>query len=466
MVNNLENSAEIFTIYSNEIVGRIDPYYYKPEFKELEQQLENSKWSIRSLIDLIDFSNESWNQKDFFKDTFPYIEISEINLENGNIENIQNINLSDAPSRAKKIVRKDDILVSTTRPYRGAISLIDKKKDFSIGSTGFAVLRDLKLNNINKKYLFNVLKNNISLKQMQKGMTGGSYPAITEEYLKTLKIPLPPKEIQEQIIKIMDDAYNLKTQNEKKAQDLINSIDDFVLGSLGITIPELVDEISYIISSAEIENTRIDSEYHQQKYKQITKALESGKYDLKPVSDLIEYIKKGIEVGSNSYVDDGKIFLRVADFDNFMIYENKLKYITNEVFINNIDFKPQKGEILFSKDGTIGLCKVLEKDLDGIVSSGIVRIKTNKNCNNYFLSYILNNKYINLLFNNIAIGQIIKHLSIDDIINLKIPLPPIEVQKQIASEVKSRLDRAKELQSQATQSLNEAKRQVENILLQ
>ena len=38
---------EIFTIMSNELKGRIDPYFYKPEFKELEDKIRNSKWEIR-----------------------------------------------------------------------------------------------------------------------------------------------------------------------------------------------------------------------------------------------------------------------------------------------------------------------------------------------------------------------------------------------------------------------------------
>lgn len=462
MVNNLDNSAEIFTIYSNEIVGRIDPYYYKPEFKELEQQLENSKWDIKILEEIATFQ---YGLGEEAKDTgnITYLRITDID-EDGNLIYTNLKYLEERPEFKNYTLQKHDILVARTGATFGKTYYFNE--DFKSYFAGYLIRLNLDKNLIIHKYYFYFAQTKIYWKLAQKLVSGGGQPQFNANTIAKLKIPLPPKEIQEQIIKIMDDAYNLKTQNEKKAQNLINSIDDFILESLGITMPELVDEISYIISSDEVENTRIDSEYHQQKYKQITKALESGKYELKEVDDLIKYIKKGIEVGSNSYVDDGKIFLRVADFDNFTIYENKLKYITNEVFKKNINFKPQKGEILFSKDGTIGLCKVLEKDLDGIISSGIVRIKTNKNCNSYFLSYILNNKYINLLFNNIAIGQIIKHLSVNDILDLKIPLPPIEVQEQIATEVKNRLDKAKELQNQAIQSLNNAKKQVENILLQ
>ena len=458
--------SEIFTITSNEIVGRIDPYYYKPELKELEDRLENSKWESKKLNEIATFENEIWDQKNIFENFFSYIEISEINLETGKIENIPKIKIEEAPSRAKKIVRENDIIISLTRPYRGAISKIEKEQNLNICSTGFSVIRNFKIENLNITYLFFYLKSYISLKQMEKRMTGGNYPAIVEEELKKIKILIPPKDIQEKIISIMDSAYFLKKEAEKKAKDLIESIDDFVLEKLEIRIPNLEEEMIFEVSSEELENNRIDSEFHQKKYKQIKKALESGKYELKEVRELIEYMKKGIEVGSQEYLEVGKKFLRVADFDNFEIYENKLKYISDKLFEVNKDFQPEKEEILFSKDGTIGLCKVLEYNFDGIISSGILRIKVKENINNYFLSYLLKNKYMTSLFENLSIGQIIKHLNIENILNLKIPIPPLQIQKEIAEEVKKRLEKAKKLKQEANENLEKAKKEVEDVLLQ
>ena len=78
---------------------------------------------------------------------------NKINILTGEITNINNVPINEAPSRAKMIVQNDDILISTTRPQRGAISFI-RTKNILIASTGFCILRKLKNENINREYLF------------------------------------------------------------------------------------------------------------------------------------------------------------------------------------------------------------------------------------------------------------------------------------------------------------------------
>lgn len=465
MITKDTTKAEIFFIRSNQIVGRFDPYFYRPEFKELEEQLENSKWGVKELGKIIEFSNESWNQKDFFEKVFPYIEISEIDLELGKIKNIQNIKIKEAPSRAKKIVKENDIIISMTRPNRGAISKIKKKQNFSICSTGFSVLRNLKIKEINKNYLFNFLKSKLSLMQMERRMTGGNYPAITEEQLKSLKIPVPPKEIQEKIIDLMDSAYNLKKENDEKAKNLIESIDNFVLEKLEIKIPELKDEMTFLISSKELENNRIDSEFHQEKYRQIEKALENGKYELKKVEELID-----LRANENFSLNENKIYeyLDISNIDNkefkILNYQKEL----NENLPNSPKKKIENGDFLFSKVRTYlkNICLFEdENDENKILTSAIFIFRKNKEFSNYLFSLFLTN-LITKYLEKFDSGSTYPTIKDEDILNLKIPLPPLEIQKEISKEVKKRLEEAKRLKKEAGESLEKAKKEVENILLE
>jgi restriction endonuclease S subunit len=97
------------------------------------------------------------------------------------------------------IVRRDDIIVSTTRPTRKAIALITSEQDGCIASTGFAVLREIKNHNIQRGYLFVMLRHSLTTRQFEQRSSGGSYPAITIEELKQVFIPLPPLAVQERI---------------------------------------------------------------------------------------------------------------------------------------------------------------------------------------------------------------------------------------------------------------------------
>ena len=143
---------KIFIINRSEIEGRIDSSFYKQEYKDNVEKIKGI--NHRRLGELIKFSTETWNQKDFFESSFPYIEISEVDINSGKINNIVQVEKEKAASRAKMIVRENDIIISTTRPSRGAISIISKEQNFSIASTGFSVLREIKSNEIDRNFLF------------------------------------------------------------------------------------------------------------------------------------------------------------------------------------------------------------------------------------------------------------------------------------------------------------------------
>lgn len=187
-----------FSVKVSAFESRLDPHFYLPNFKALLDNIR--KTTNAQLGDLVEFSKETWNQKDGFGNEFPYIEISEIDLSSGKINNVSFVPISEAPSRAKMVVRTNDIIVSTTRPHRGAISLIEEDKDGFIASTGFAILRNLKTDEISKEYLFYMMRTQICLQQMLQRSSGGSYPAITAEELKNIYIPIPHKDIQQEIV--------------------------------------------------------------------------------------------------------------------------------------------------------------------------------------------------------------------------------------------------------------------------
>ena len=229
--SDLEN--KIFLINRDAIEGRMDSYYYKPEFIQNCFKVENSNIPNKQLGELMNFSNETWNQKDFFTHTFPYIEIGSIDVKTGDIKNISEIPISDAPSSAKMVIRENDIIISKVRPSRGAICLVDKRWNGFIASTGFAILRKLKFGSVNPKYLFYALRFDSTLKQFEHRSSGGVYPAITKDELRKVLIPLPPKETQLRIVALMDRAYALKKEKEAEADQVVpkakQDIEDLLL---------------------------------------------------------------------------------------------------------------------------------------------------------------------------------------------------------------------------------------------
>ena len=132
---------------------------------------------------------------------FSYIDIGSINNQKQTLSENENIiEAKDAPSRARKIVAKNDVIYSTVRPYLHNICIINK--DFSeepIASTGFAVMTCIKiLPEFLLKYLlspdFDAYAND------HENSKGVAYPAINDDRLYKALIPLPPIEEQQRIV--------------------------------------------------------------------------------------------------------------------------------------------------------------------------------------------------------------------------------------------------------------------------
>lgn len=214
-----ERERVAFAVSSEEIEGRIDPFFYKPYFKTLQRAIESKNYS--ELGELVKFAKETWDQKSVFDNQFPYIEISNIDTSNGEIAKTDFVPVSEAPSRAKMVVREGDIIVSTTRPNRGAITPISKEQDGFIASTGFAILRDLKDSKVLKDYLFVALRTSLSLQQMEQRTTGGNYPAITTGDLRKIKIVVPELKTQEKIVVGVKTIYNKARNLRQEAESVI-----------------------------------------------------------------------------------------------------------------------------------------------------------------------------------------------------------------------------------------------------
>jgi len=185
----------------------------------LQRAIETKNFS--ELGELVEFAKETWDQKSVFDNEFPYIEISNIDTTNGEIAKTDFVPVTEAPSRAKMVVREGDIIVSTTRPNRGAITPISKEQDGFIASTGFAILRDLKGSKVLKDYLFVALRTSLSLRQMEQRTTGGNYPAITTEDLRKIKIVVPELKTQEKIVVGVKTIYNKARTLRQEAESVI-----------------------------------------------------------------------------------------------------------------------------------------------------------------------------------------------------------------------------------------------------
>lgn len=170
-----------------------------------------------------DVKNE--NQLDVKKE-YEYIDISSIDKSLKIIKNTSKINSMNAPSRAKQLVKKDDLLVSTVRPNLNAVALVKSESRNLIASTGFCVLRsDKKI--LNPIYLLEITKTSYFVNNMTKIAKGANYPAVTDRDIKEFEIPFPPMDLQIRYAEIVEKTEQLKRkykQSLQESENLFNSL--------------------------------------------------------------------------------------------------------------------------------------------------------------------------------------------------------------------------------------------------
>ena len=120
---------------------------------------------------------------------FEYVEISDVDTRIG-VVGSKRVNAAEAPSRARKVILKGDVLVSTVRPERGSIGVTPARLNKAICSTGFAVLR---CKSIHPLALMWLLKSELVRHQMIQNNIGIAYPAISEDTCLNLVLPVTQK---------------------------------------------------------------------------------------------------------------------------------------------------------------------------------------------------------------------------------------------------------------------------------
>ena len=154
---------------------------------------------------------------------FHYVDIAGIDRVHKKISEHQTILGADAPSRARKIIREDDILVSTVRPNLNAVAMVPARLDGHIASTGFCVLRP-KRKIIEPQYLFYCTIRRDFAAALSARVRGANYPAVSDNDVKGLQIPLPTLSEQRHIVGTLEQADKLRylrTEADAKANRII-----------------------------------------------------------------------------------------------------------------------------------------------------------------------------------------------------------------------------------------------------
>ncbi|MDP9224375.1 MAG: hypothetical protein M3P18_11070 [Actinomycetota bacterium] len=143
-------------------------------------------WSVVRLSDVADVNRASHSARSH-PEEIDYVDIASVSPRE--ILEVRHLRYDDAPSRARRIVRSGDTLVSTVRPERRAMVFIPNALGSLTASTGFAVVTP---RDIAPSFLYRMVTSDSCIDRLAAVASGSAYPAVNPNVLADWRFQLPP----------------------------------------------------------------------------------------------------------------------------------------------------------------------------------------------------------------------------------------------------------------------------------
>ena len=414
---------------------------------------------------------------------FCYIDIGSIDNKKQKLNPTDTVIAPDkAPSRARKLVDKGDVLYSTVRPYLHNMCIVDR--DFScipIASTGFAVLTcHAELCN---KFLFyymmspdfDAYANNTD------NAKGVAYPAINDDRLYKALIPIPPLGEQFRIVSAIESVdasirdYGVKEEalralNGSFPESLKKSIlQEAVQGKLvpqdpsDETAETLLERIraekQRLIKEGKIKKDKHESiifrrdNSHYEKLDGVERCIDDelpfeipDSWVWVRLGTVLEIARGGSPRPIQQYLTtepDGINWIKIGDTDKGgkYIYKTKEKIRPEGVTKSRM---VHSGDFLLTNSMSFGRPYILKTD--GCIHDGWLVLSNRFDCYSVdFIYYILSSPFAYYQFCDSVSGAVVKNLNSDKVANALFPLPPLAEQHRIVQRIEELLPLVKGL---------------------
>lgn len=273
-----------------------------------------------------------------------------------------------------------------------------------------------------------------------------------------LEIPVPNLAFQAKIIDLLDAAQTERSARHKRAAAVVVSIDRLVLEALGIELPEkddgtLANRIFYT-KSGRLTAGRFDPDALHSERLNTLEAVGASRFPVEPLYRAVKFVRK-----VTSDLDTGLPYVGLVDIESSTgIYRPSGE--VEEFGSANIF---SRGNVLFPKLRPY-LNKVFLAPFDGLCSTEF-HVLDGKLIANRFLAAFLRTSVVVSQTKRLMTGNTLPRLQTGDIESLLIPIPPIEIQNEIADQVDKIFAEVKCLREEGDMILAKAKAEVERMIL-
>ncbi len=457
---------KIFLVNLKELEGRLDPFCYIPELVKLDKKVKaKTQYRLRHFSKYHSSgATPSKSENSYYSDAengIPFVRVQNLSVT-GELDQTDLVYISREIHESllkRSQIREGDLLVKITGVGRMAIaSVVPQNFEGNINQHIVVIRTGSKEISENLAAFLNL---DTVEKLASKRATGGTRPAL--DYPALFSIPIIS---DQRIYEKIQDAVAKKKQKELEAQRLLDSIDDYLLGELGIELPEpeenTIKNRVFIRNLSEVSGDRFDAPAHQKEL-----LLPSTSFPMEKLKNcvfinpltLFKGTKKDMQVTFIPMENVSAIYgeADTSQVGNIEESNGYTRFLENDLIWAKITPCMQNGKsaVVSNLVNGIGFGSTefhvfrAKTDIDIKYIYALLRLKILRN-------------YAILYFSG-SVGH--QRVSDEFFKKLLIPLPPLEKQIEISEHITAIRNQAKQLQQQAKDDLEKAKQEVEAMIL-
>jgi type I restriction enzyme, S subunit len=307
----------------------------------------------------------------------------------------------------------------------------------------------------------------IQIDQVSRQIAGMSN--VNAEELRRLEVPLPPMDVQRQLVDELETARRVRDCDLAESVRLFTSLDRYVLDALSI-YPDDEQRRTFSVRQSDV-RLRFDADYHSPRFQRLRLAIAQSKFQARRLGDLVLFMRSGFAAGRQDQAQGDEAAvphlrpLNLNAWGELSISETK-SVPTSSVGEGDL---VTLGEVLFNNTNSaewVGKSAVFDLTMVCACSNHMTRLHLREGIDPYFLTSLLNAfrgigyfSALSTFFNNQA------GINTQTLSALLVPVPPLNDQQSIAAEIRRRKADATRLRSQAEIVWREARVRFEQQLL-
>jgi len=195
-------------------VHRVDAEYFQPAFDQVIETVAGYKNGHASLLTCAESVKPDFDPVKNPDSSFKYVELADIDTSIGIIRSASQIKGEEAPSRARRILKRGDVIVSSVEGSLEKVALVDAEYEGCLASTGFFQFR---ARGLEPEVLLVLAKSIVLQAQLKRECAGTILTAVPNDSLKRIIIPVIPPAVQKNITQLVRQSH----ESRKKAKQLL-----------------------------------------------------------------------------------------------------------------------------------------------------------------------------------------------------------------------------------------------------